>query len=84
MPKTATVGDTLHTAIIHHRHGTNFYVSMTQVGLTQQLYEYVKEWWNQEIEDRELPTDEQTAIDQYFEDMQGSEWYERGTTLLGS
>lgn len=62
---------TVHVAIIEHNDGINFYAAKDKFGLEQQIYEYVKEWWNKELEDEEIPLDEETAIDYYFSVVDG-------------
>ena len=42
-------------AVVEHRHGQNVYAAKTKKKLVDQLYEYVKQWWESEIPDEELP-----------------------------
>ena len=42
-------------AVIEHRHGQNVYAAKTKQKLLDQLYDYVKRWWESEMPDEELP-----------------------------
>ena len=64
-------------AVVEHRHGQNVYAARTKRKLLDQLYTYVKQWWESEIPDEELPADlpKKDAVDRYFEHV-GHEWLE--------
>jgi len=64
-------------AVIEHRHGQNVYAARTKRNLVDQLYAYVKQWWESEIPDEELPAkaSKREAVDLYFEHV-GHEWLE--------
>jgi hypothetical protein len=53
-------------AIVHHKHGENFYVSKTNEGITKQLATYAREWWG-DCFDTDAPSDDELAISEYFE-----------------
>jgi hypothetical protein len=56
-------------AVVEHRHGQNVYAARTKGKLLDQIYAYVKQWWESEIPDEELPADlpKKDAVDRYFE-----------------
>jgi len=60
---------------IEHRHGTNVHVCSSDGVAQQRLWEYVQHWWGEEIKDITMPTDRRVAIDRYFEEMAGTEYY---------
>ena len=64
-------------AVVEHRHGQNVYAARTKRKLVDQLYAYVKQWWESEIPDEELPAkvSKREAVDLYFEHV-GHEWLE--------
>ena len=69
-------------AVIEHRHGQNVYAARTKRKLLDQLYDYVKQWWDSEIPDEELPPklSKKAAVDRYFEHV-GHEWLETLTAV---
>ena len=64
-------------AVVEHRHGQNVYAAKTKKGLVDQLYDYVKQWWESEIPDDELPAkaSRREIVDRYFERV-SHEWLE--------
>lgn len=64
-------------AVVEHRHGQNVYAAKTKKKLMEQLYDYVKQWWESEIPDEELPTkaSRREIVDRYFERV-CHEWLE--------
>ena len=56
-------------AVIEHRHGQNVYAARTKKKLMDQLYAYVKQWWESEIPNEELlkKLPHKAAVEQYFE-----------------
>lgn len=64
-------------AVVEHRHGQNVYAAKTKRKLVDQLYEYVKQWWDSEIPQESLPPQlsKQQAVNLYF-DRVGHEWLE--------
>ena len=69
-------------AVVEHRHGQNVYAARTKRKLLDQLYAYVKQWWESEIPDEELPANlpKKEAVDRYFEHV-GHEWLETMTAV---
>jgi hypothetical protein len=57
----------IHLGIISHRHGDNFYLGVDEKDLDDQIYDYVKENWEQEMEDEKIPEDEDEAMERYFQ-----------------
>lgn len=56
MKQEDRVGITVHTAMVSHKHGTNFYVAQTSRDLDAEIAGYCEEWWNDARErDDELP-----------------------------
>lgn len=64
-------------AVVEHRHGQNVYAAKTKNKLVDQLYDYVKQWWESEIPDEELPANvpRKQVVDDYFEHV-SHEWLE--------
>lgn len=64
-------------AVVEHRHGQNVYAAKTKRKLVDQLYEYVKQWWDSEIPQESLPPklSKQQVVNLYFERV-GHEWLE--------
>jgi len=64
-------------AVVEHRHGQNVYAAKTKRKLVDQLYDYVKQWWESEIPDEELPAkaSKREVVDSYFEHV-SHEWLE--------
>ncbi len=58
---------TIHTARIQHPHGHNDYRETNYLNLRAQIVEYVRENWEVEIPDEEMPEDETQLIETYFE-----------------
>lgn len=67
---------------ITHQYGTNFYAAKTKKGIKNQLFTFVKLYWETEME-TEMPKDQQQAIDEYFGEMGNhGESYELGESDL--
>ena len=58
---------------IEHRHGTDTSVHTTREAAGDALYEYVSEWWNEEMWPELVPEDKDQAIMEYFDRMQDTE-----------
>ena len=69
-------------AVVEHRHGQNVYAARTKAKLLDQLYAYVKQWWESEIPDEELSPklSKRTAVERYFERV-GHEFLQTMTTV---
>lgn len=58
----------IYMAVIDHEYGMNFYADTTPEGVKAQVYEWVKEYWEQlPGDDTPIPEDHQEAIDDYFD-----------------
>lgn len=62
---------------IHYRHGENTYTHRTPKGAHNSLFKYVQEWWPSEVAARVMPANEDEAIREYFERVEG-EYYDMG------
>jgi len=69
-------------AVVEHRHGQNVYAARAKRKLMDQLYAYVKQWWESEVPDEELPAkmSKREVVDLYFEHV-GHEWLETLTAV---
>lgn len=68
-------------AVIEHRHGHNVYAARTKAKITNDLYDYVKQWWESEIpEEMPVKLSKKEAVDKYFE-MVEHEWLETVTSV---
>lgn len=56
-------------ATISHKHGVFFFAAKTENGLREQLGEYVREWWDRELPDEQIPAATQSQIEAYFEQV---------------
>jgi hypothetical protein len=61
--------------VISHKHGTDYSLHFTAQEAWDALHGFVVTWWNTE-EMGFIPSDDQTAVDEYFEYHLGNEWYE--------
>ena len=63
--------------IIEHRHGRNFYACEDAGRATDELYEFVEEYWHEmPAEIGEIPSDKLKAIELYYKEKEGEESYE--------
>lgn len=64
---------------IVHEYGTNVTAHSTEEKAKDSLFEFVKEWWQREINDHHdnttIPEDRDEAIAYYFEHGRPEEWY---------
>lgn len=69
-------------AVVEHRHGQNVYAARTKRKLMDQLHAYVKQWWESEIPDEELPANQpkKEVVESYFSQV-GHEWLETITSV---
>lgn len=58
----------LFVAVINNEYGACVTVHATKRAAQQEVFRYVKEWWHHEIPHRDMPTNMQTACEEYFED----------------
>ncbi len=69
--------------IIEHRHGRNFYACEDAGRATDELYEFVEEYWHEmPAELGMIPSDKQKAIEQYYKEKEGEESYEMQALVL--
>jgi hypothetical protein len=62
---------------IEHRHGHNFYACEDAGRATDELYEFVEEYWHEmPAEIGEIPSDKLKAIELYYKEKEGEESYE--------
>lgn len=54
---------------IEHRHGTDHWVCATREIAEANLDNYVRTWWEEEIDDKPMPATADERIQQYFDEM---------------
>lgn len=57
----------VHVLSIVHRHGTNLTVHATRAGARKELHGYVADSWDEVWLGEPAPTDQDEAIDRYFD-----------------
>lgn len=62
-------------ATVSHDNGKNIYASETEKGAVNQVYDYVKENWNNVGGSMDCPEDQDYAIEEYFDFLSGEEDY---------
>ncbi len=69
-------------AVVEHRHGQNVYAARTKRKLLNDLYAYVRQWWESEIPDEQMSkgVPKRVVVDRYFE-LVGHEWLETLTKV---
>ena len=65
------------------RDGVNSYVAVSEDALRDEVFEYVKEWWQEDIGDLPIPQDRDRAIEAYFEKVESETFMIDSTTLAG-
>jgi len=65
----------MHRTGRHGRIGVELWARRHSADLAADLYQYVKDWWADEIEEA-IPTIPEAAIRKYFSAMEGKEWWE--------
>ena len=78
-PKGTTGCVQLHGHTVHHKHGVDVFVAATPDGAKRDLYNFVKEWWSEEIDEEDengepvrCPKDMDEAIERYFDTENGA------------
>jgi len=66
---------------LSRRDGVNSYVAISEDALRDEVFEYVKEWWQKEIGDLPMPQDRDRAIEAYFEKIESEICVIDSTTL---
>jgi len=74
----------LWVGIVNNKYGTNTYVAVSEDALRDELLEYVKTWWPEEIADLPLPLERDQAIEVYFEQVESETCVIDSTTLAGN
>jgi len=69
--------------VIGNRYGVSTYVAVSEDVLRNEVFEYVKEWWQKEIGDLPIPQDRDQAIEAYFEKIESETCVIDSTTLAG-
>lgn len=74
----------VYIATISHRHGVNAYASKTLEGLSDQIYDYVCDWWSE----TQTPKDcrrmkKDDAIKEYFDSREDEYLDLHGATEVG-
>ena len=75
----------VHVALITYLDNSpTVFLSGTEDGLTDILYEYIKEDWEDVMgtSKEDMPEDKDRAVNDYFEEQSGSEWLEETSTTL--
>ena len=61
--------DSVHIAVVSHRHGMNVYAATTKYRLEKQVADYCRDWWIQVLgKDKKIPNKDSEVIDVYFEE----------------
>lgn len=71
--KSSTSGVKIHAATITHRHGTNFYIAFTSRALQAEIWKYVREYWDDILDDHPMEYYAEGAVEHYFE-QHPEEW----------
>ena len=74
---------TLWVAVVGNKYGVNSYVAISEETLRDEIFEYVKTWWGDEMGDQSLPQDRDQAIEAYFEQVESESCMIDTTTLAG-
>jgi hypothetical protein len=67
----------IHTAVVTHAHGVNFYTGVTEADVIKQVADWCRHWWKHEglLED-DLTDNDKDTIAMYFEHSAGEESYD--------
>lgn len=57
----------LFSAVIEHKHGSNFYIDLTHAGLRNQVADFCRDWWATEVRDAVIPESDDEVIERYFD-----------------
>jgi len=58
----------IYTALITHKHGVDVYTHSTRRGRDDAVYDFVTDWWDDEMGDTPLPESKGEAVRLYFEE----------------
>ena len=79
--KTNTI--VLWVGVISNKYGVSTHVAVSEDALRDEVFECVKEWWQEEIGDLPMPQDRDRAIEAYFEKVESETCVIDSTTLAG-
>jgi len=65
------------------RDGVNSYVAVSEEALRNEIFEYVKLWWQDELGNLPIPQDRDEAIEAYFEKVESETCTIDSTTIAG-
>ena len=74
---------TLWVAVVGNKYGVNSYVAVSEDVLRDEIFEYVKSWWQDELGNLPLPKDRDEAIETYFEKVESETCTIDSTALSG-
>jgi hypothetical protein len=57
---------TVWVLMIEHEHGTSVWVRRTSKAAREQLYQWVLQWWDEELPEKTMPRDKAVAVEEYF------------------
>ena len=62
----------VHIGVLHHKHGVDVFVGRTKREVYADVYDYVKEWWDDFCKGQPLPRGCKAAMEAYFEASEAS------------
>lgn len=65
------------------RNGVNSYLAVSEEVLRDEIFEYVKSWWQDELGNLPIPQDRDQAIETYFEKVESETCTIDSTALSG-
>ena len=74
MKAKKTAQSTVFVLVVEHDHGVDVWAHSTKDKAEASLEEYVRSWWDQEMDDEPIPTDRWEAITEYFEATESECW----------
>jgi len=73
----------LWVAVVSNKYGVNSYVAVSEEVLRDEIFEYVKSWWQDELGNLQIPQDRDEAIETYFGKVESETCTIDLTTLAG-
>lgn len=58
--------DTVTVLILEHKHGSDAYVFRAEADAKRKLIGFVRDWWDADGPDTDIPDDDDAAIAEYF------------------
>jgi hypothetical protein len=74
MPSSQAPSEQVYVLKITHKHGTDVIVCRTEEEAQTALFEYVSEWWGNEMGGKRMPADHKKAISLYFDKTDYEYW----------